>query len=60
MKHIVTYLEAKNEPVMFTNSILGNYPFEVDFGELPLEESPLAEINVQLELLHCTLTIILP
>lgn len=32
MKHTVTDLEAQYEAMMFTNSIPGNYFFEVDFG----------------------------
>jgi len=46
MKHTVTDLEAQNELVMFTNSILGNYFFEVYFEEMSLAESLLVETNV--------------
>jgi len=55
MKHMVTNLEAPNEPVMFTNSILGNYFIDVNFGEVSFEKSPFLEINNQSELPHRTL-----
>ena len=41
MKHIVTELEAPNEPIMFSNTILGNYCFDTFFGDFPAEESPI-------------------
>jgi len=47
MKHIVTNLEAQNESVMVTNSILGNHFFEVDFKESSFGESSLAKIDAQ-------------
>ena len=34
MKHTVTDLNDPNEPVMFSNSILGNVFFDKFFGEL--------------------------
>ena len=34
MKHTVTDLNDPNEPMMFSNSILGNFFFETFFGEL--------------------------
>lgn len=42
MKYVVTELNGPNEPVMFTNSILGNYSFDVCaiktyFGEFHAE-----------------------
>lgn len=42
MKYVVTELNGPNEPVMFTNSILGNYSFsvyntETCFGEFHVE-----------------------
>ena len=49
MKHTVTNLEAPNKPVMFTNSILGNYFFYAYFGEVASKKSLFAE------LLHCTM-----
>ena len=39
MKHTVTNLNDPNEPVMFSNSILGNFYFETFFGELEAETS---------------------
>jgi hypothetical protein len=32
MKHTVTKLEGKNEPISFAHSFLGNYFFETDHG----------------------------
>jgi hypothetical protein len=32
MKHTVTELEGKNEPISFSHSVLGNYFFETDYG----------------------------
>ena len=45
MKHIVTDLNNLNEPVMFSNSILGNFCFETFFGELEVETSTCADSN---------------
>jgi len=47
MKHMVIDLEAPNEPVMFTNSILGNYFADAKFGEVTQEKSPFVETNNQ-------------
>ena len=44
MKDVVTDLEAQNEPFIFTNSILGNYLFEVDFKESPFGELTLVAL----------------
>ena len=54
MKHIVTYLNDTNEPVMFSNSILGNLFFDTFFGELEAKLSPLANSYKQSKLLHKT------
>ena len=43
MKHTITELEARNEPIMFINTILGNYYFDTFFGDFPAEESPVPE-----------------
>jgi len=56
MKYVVTELNGPNEPVMFTNSILGNYSFnvcatETCFGKFHLETSEGTEINTWLEAL---------
>ena len=39
MKHMVTDLNDRNELVMFSKSILGNFCFETFFGELNIELS---------------------
>ena len=54
MKHMVTNLNDPNEPVMFSNSILGNFSFDTFFGELEAEISPYANSNEQSKLLHTT------
>lgn len=54
MEHIVTNLNYLNEPVMFSNSILGNLFFDTLFGELEDEISPFLDSNMQSELLHST------
>ena len=43
MKHTVTDLNDPNEPVMFSNSILGNFCFDMFFGELEVELSLLVD-----------------
>ena len=57
MKHTVTDLNDMNEPVMFSNSILGNFCFETFFGELEVQTSQYVDSNEQPELLHTTQTI---
>ena len=56
MKYVVTKLSGPNEPVMFTNSILGNYSFnvcatETYFGKFHAETSEGTTINTLLEAL---------
>ena len=52
IKHTVTDLNDLNEPVMFSKSILGNFYFDMFFAELEEELSPLADSDMQSELLH--------
>ena len=54
MKHTVTDLNNTNEPVMFSNSILGNFYFDTFFGELESKLSPLTNSYKKYELLHTT------
>ena len=54
MKHTVTELNDPNKPVMFSNSILGNFCFETFFGELEAETSPFKSSNEKSKLLHTT------
>ena len=61
MKYVVTELNGPNEPVMFINSILGNYSFnvcamETCFGEFLAETIEETPINTQLEALPCSPT----
>ena len=57
MKHTIIDLNDPNEPVMFSNSILGNFCFETFFGELEVETSTCADSNEQSELLQITQTV---
>ena len=43
MEHMVIKLKYPNEPIMFINTILGNYCFDTFFGDFPVEESPVPE-----------------
>ena len=45
-------LEAPNEPIMFINTILGNYCFNTFFGDFLAEESPVPS-SVVLDLMFC-------
>jgi hypothetical protein len=54
MKHIVTYLNDPNEPIMFTESILGNFCIDSFFGNFPAEPSPFLETGLHYEILHFT------
>ena len=40
MKYPVTDFDEENEPVVFTNKILGSYSFESFFGNFPRQKSP--------------------
>ena len=50
MKHTITDIQARNEPIMFINTILGNYCFDTFFRDFPVEESLVLE-NVISELM---------
>ena len=52
MKDTVIELEDPNEPIMFINTILGNYCFNTLFGDFLVEESPVLE-NAISELMFC-------
>ena len=54
MKHTVTDLNDSNEPVMFSNTILGNFFFDTSFGKLEVDLSPFADSNTQYVVLHST------
>jgi len=61
MKYAVTELNDPNEPIMFSNSILGNYSFnvcatETYFGEFHVEIIKETAINTWLEALPCSPT----
>lgn len=54
MKHVVTKLEGKNEPVQFIDSTLGNYFVDTLFGVFQDDLSPYAESSQQYEILNYT------
>ena len=49
MKHNVTQLEGKNEPINFSYSVLGNYFLEIELGNYQAEEAS-GESDTQSEL----------
>jgi hypothetical protein len=54
MKYIVTDLNDPNEPIMFTEFILGNFCIDSFFGNFPGEPSPFIELGLHSKILHCT------
>jgi hypothetical protein len=54
MKHVVKDLNDSNEPIMFNQSILGNYSYDSFFGNTTVEISSYEESSTQFEILHCT------
>ena len=54
MKNTIIDLNDANEPLMFSNSILGNFIFDTYFIELKTKLSSLTNSNKQSELLHTT------
>jgi hypothetical protein len=54
MKHIVIELEEGNEPIIFTDSILGNYYVDNFLGNFPIDVSPYAKTTIQSELMFYT------
>jgi hypothetical protein len=47
MKHVVTDLNDPNEPVMFNHSILGDYSFEMFFGNFKTKPSTLVQSDIK-------------
>ena len=58
MKHTVTELHDPSEPVLFSDCIMGNYMYELGFGNFMAESSTLSENNQQSEI--CNVTAISP
>jgi hypothetical protein len=52
MKHVFIDLNDLNEPMMFHHSIIGNYSFEMFFGNFSAEPSTLVESDKKSEILH--------
>ena len=55
MKHNVTQLEGKNEPINFSSSVLGNYFLELEPGNYQAEEGS-HESDIQSKILHFSRT----
>ena len=54
MKHIVTKLHDHNEPVLFADSIMGNYTYKLNFANFKAENSPFTGIKQQSEISNLT------
>ena len=54
MKHTVTELDDSNEPVLFTDTIMGNYMVDSFFGNLEPETSSVQDSEQQSEVFHFT------
>ena len=54
MKHTVTELDDSNEPVLFTDTIMGNYMVDSFFGNLEDESSSVQDPKQQFEVYHFT------
>ena len=53
MKHTVTEINAPNEPVLFSDSILGNYGYDSDLGSFPTLKYAFTNSVNKSEILHC-------
>ena len=54
MKHTVTELDDSNEPVLFTDTIMGNYVVDSFFGNLEAETSSVQDLEQQSKFFHIT------
>ena len=45
MNHTVTKLHDPNEPMLFSDSIMRNYTYELDFGNFKAKYSPFTSIK---------------
>ena len=54
MKHTVTELDDSNEPMLFTDTIMGNYMADSFFGNFEAEISPVQNSVQQSEVFHFT------
>ena len=54
MKHTVTEIDDSNEPVLFTDTIMGNYTADSFFGNLEAEISEIPDSNQQSKICHFT------
>ena len=53
MKHMVTEINAPNEPILFSDSILGNYGYDSNLGIFPTLKSAITNSVNKSEILHC-------
>jgi len=54
MKHIITDINDSNEPVLFSEPIVGNYCVDTDFGNFSIEKLSFLNFEQQSELFSCT------
>ena len=54
MKHTVTELHDPSEPVLFSDCIMGNYMYELGFGNFKAEHSTFSENKQQSEIRNVT------
>ena len=54
MKHTVTELDDSNEPVLFTDTIMGNYMVDSFFGNLEAETSSVQDPEQRSKVFHFT------
>ena len=52
MKHTITELDDSNEPVLFTDTIMGNYMVDSFFGNLEAETSSVQDPKQQSKVFH--------
>jgi hypothetical protein len=56
MKFTMTDIDGENEPILFSNSILGNYCVDSYFGNFVAEISPFIDSFVQSEVVNFSQT----
>ena len=54
MKHTVTELHDSSELILFSDSIMGNYMYELEFGNLKAKNSAFSENKQQSEIINVT------
>ena len=52
MKHTVTEMDGSNKPVLFVDTIMGNYMVDYFFGNFEAETSSVQNLEQQSEVFH--------